>query len=105
MIIQFKKGIIELCTLSLLEKGDCYGYDVANKITKFIEVADGSVYPVLRRLKMDGYVSSYLAEASGGPPRKYYTITDKGRVYLSELKSEWQNLAASMSKLLSKGEV
>lgn len=105
MYIQFKKGILELCALSMLEKNDCYGYDIANKLVGVIDVAEGSVYPVLRRLKLDNYVTSYLAETSGGPPRKYYAITNEGKVYLSELKTEWNRLSNSMYELIAKGDV
>ena len=65
MIIQFKKGIMELCILCMLEKGDCYGYDIANRLSRNIDISEGSVYPVLRRMKKDGELTSYLAEASG----------------------------------------
>lgn len=105
MVIQFKRGILELCILCMLEKKDCYGYDIASRLTENIEVADGSVYPVLRRLKKDGVVTSYLAEASGGPPRKYYAITDSGRELFLQLKSEWRQVSSTVENLIAKGDV
>lgn len=104
MTIQFKKGVLELCVLSMLSNGDRYGYDVANDLSQVISISDGSVYPVLRRLKQDGYVSSYLEESSGGPPRKYYVITEKGTFFLSELKMEWQYFTNQVSKIIGKEE-
>ena len=103
MTIQFKKGVLEMCVLSLLQDGDRYGYDVACELSKTMEVSDGSVYPVLRRLKDDGYVTSYLEEASGGPPRKYYVITETGSDYMNTLQSEWKQLTGNINKLLDNG--
>ena len=105
MIIQFKKGIMELCILCMLEKGDCYGYDIANRLSRNIDISEGSVYPVLRRMKKDGELTSYLAEASGGPPRKYYSITDSGKKLVVQLKSEWGQISQTVNNLISKGEV
>lgn len=103
MMIQFKKGVLELCVLSLLKQDDQYGYDVASKLSKSIDVADGSIYLVLRRLKQDEYVSSYLEESSGGPPRKYYVITRKGEQFLDELIAEWQQLVDSVNGIIGNG--
>lgn len=103
MTIQFKKGVLELCVLSMLQNGDRYGYDVACDLSKVMEVSDGSVYPVLRRLKDDGYVTSYLEEASGGPPRKYYVITEAGTKYMNVLKAEWIQLTTQINTLINNG--
>ena len=100
MMIQFKKGVLELCVLSMLKQDDQYGYDVASKLSRSIDVADGSIYLVLRRLKQDDYVSSYLEESSGGPPRKYYVITRKGEQFLDELILEWKQLVDSVNSII-----
>jgi len=104
MIIQFKKGVLELCVLSLLKQEDQYGYDVASRLAQNIDIADGSIYLVLRRLKQDDYVSSYLEEASGGPPRKYYVITRKGERFLEELKTDWRELSYKVNSIIAIGE-
>lgn len=101
MNIQFKKGVLELCVLSMLKQDDQYGYDVASKLSKSIDVADGSIYLVLRRLKQEDYVSSYLEESSGGPPRKYYVITRKGERFLDELIAEWALLVDNVNRIIS----
>lgn len=104
MVIQFKKGVLELCLLAMLRQDERYGYDIANSLSGMINISDGSVYPVLRRLKSDGYVSSYLKESSGGPPRKYYSITDSGITFLNELEQEWQDLSKQVNDLLMREE-
>ena len=103
MNIQFKKGVLELCVLSLLGKTDRYGYDIAAAFSDKIGISDGTVYPVLRRLMGDAYLSSYLQESNEGPPRKYYTITNKGRVFRAELYDEWVRLTGEVNKLAEEG--
>lgn len=103
MTIQFKKGVLELCVLSMLRQEDQYGYDVAMKLAQSIDVADGSIYLVLRRLKQEDYVSSYLEESSGGPPRKYYVITRKGEVFLDQLIDEWGTLVSNVNAIITGG--
>ncbi len=105
MTIQFKKGVLELCILSMLSRNDHYGYDVAFKLSQSIDLADGSVYPILRRLKQDGCVTSYLEEASGGPPRKYYAITQMGEEMLNELTGEWNILVGKVNGIIENGGV
>jgi PadR family transcriptional regulator PadR len=97
---QYKKGVVELCVLSLLYRQDCYGYDVSEYLSRHIEIADGTVYPVLRKLKSDGYVTTYLSEESGGPPRKYYSLTKTGRAEFLRQKDEWSAFAKSIEILL-----
>ena len=103
MSIQFKKGVLELCILSMLSRNDHYGYDVAFKLSQSIDLADGSVYPILRRLKQEGCVTSYLEEASGGPPRKYYAITAQGQAALEELTEEWSLLVNRVNGIIENG--
>ena len=64
MNIQFKKGVLEMCVLVMLESGDRYGYDIANELSQSIAISNGTVYPILRRLKQEEYVSSYLVAVS-----------------------------------------
>lgn len=100
MNAQFKKGVLEMCVLMLLNKRDTYGYELADKISKTIEIAQGTVYPLLRKLKADGYCDTYLSDASGGPPRKYYTITEKGRLEEQALKAEWCSFVGQVAQLM-----
>lgn len=100
---QYKKGVLELCVLSLLFQRDCYGYDVSELLSRHIEIADGTVYPILRKLKSDGMVTTYLSEESGGPPRKYYSLTEQGRDDFLTQREEWLAFAGTVEKIL-KGE-
>lgn len=104
MNIQYKKGVLELCVLSLISRRDRYGYDVSESLSKHIDIADGTIYPILRKLKSDGLVTTYLIEESGGPPRKYYKLTPLGRTEFEAAKSEWLGFAEIVEKLL-KGEL
>ncbi len=79
MNAQVKKGVLKLCVLALLERRDWYGYEISDYLTRLIDIADGTVYPLLRKMKSDGLLSTYLQEESGGPPRKYYSLTGAGQ--------------------------
>jgi PadR family transcriptional regulator PadR len=103
MNIQFKKGVLELCVLSLLTKEDRYGYDLVNEISKNIEISEGTIYPLLRRLKNVNYVSTYLQESREGAPRKYYRLTDSGKKITRELKTDWLDFVNKVSNLLEGG--
>jgi PadR family transcriptional regulator, regulatory protein PadR len=100
MNIQYKKGVLELCVLSRLSKRDCYGYDVSEYLLQHIDISDGTVYPILRKLKSDGMVTTYLSEESGGPPRKYYTLTALGRQEYAAAKREWLDFANTVMGML-----
>ena len=103
MNVQYKKGVIELCILSVLKKRDMYGYELSEYISRTIDIADGTVYPILRKLKKEGLVKTYLSEESGGPPRKYYSITQTGKDEFEADSKEWLEFAETVKKLL-KGE-
>ncbi|MBU3128205.1 PadR family transcriptional regulator [Clostridium tagluense] len=100
MNVQFKKGVLELCVLSVLEGRDCYGYELVNEISQDIDISEGTIYPLLRRLKSDGFVTTYLQESQEGPPRKYYSITQLGKNTKEALKDEWLDFVITVSKVL-----
>lgn len=103
MNVQFKKGVLELCVLVLLNKQDRYGYELVQKISEQISIAEGSVYPLLRRLTKEGYFTTYLKESTEGPPRKYYQLTDLGRKFLHELLEEWESFTRGVNELIKEG--
>ena len=103
MNVQFKKGVLNLCVLVLLDKQDRYGYELVQKISDQIAISEGSVYPLLRRLTKEGYFTTYLQESTEGPPRKYYTLTDAGREYLHEQLNEWENFTRGVNTLIKEG--
>lgn len=100
MNTQFKKGVLELCVLSLLKKRDCYGYEISEYLSGHVDIADGTVYPILRKLKSDGLLTTYLEEESGGPPRKYYSLTETGREIYEKDRNEYLNFARTVETLL-----
>jgi len=97
--VQFKKGVLELCVLVLLDKKDRYGYELVQKISDQIEISEGSVYPLLRRLTKEEYFTTYLKESTEGPSRKYYQLTAAGRKQLSELEDYWDELHKTIKNL------
>lgn len=103
MNIQFKKGVLEICVLALLNKQDRYGYELVQKISDQIAISEGSVYPLLRRLTKEGYFTTYLQESTEGPSRKYYRLTDSGRDYFNELVLEWEAFIFGVNQLIKEG--
>ena len=100
MSTQYKKGVLELCVLTLLHKRDCYGYEISDFLSKHIDIADGTVYPILRKLKSDGLLTTYLQEESGGPPRKYYSITKLGKETFIADSQEYLKFANAVKMIL-----
>lgn len=100
MNVQYKKGVLELCVLSLLNRRDRYGYDISEALSQIIDISDGTVYPILRKLKADGLLTTYLSEDSGGPPRKYYQITKLGKQEFELARREWLEFAKTIEQLL-----
>ena len=101
---QYKKGVLELCVLSLLKKRNCYGYEISEYLSEHIDIADGTVYPILRKLKADGLLTTYLQEESGGPPRKYYALTKIGRETYQTDRAEYLKFAQTVQTLLKEEE-
>jgi PadR family transcriptional regulator PadR len=101
---QYKKGVLELCILSLLKRGDRYGYEISEYLSGHIDIADGTVYPILRKLKSDGLLATYLSEESGGPPRKYYSLTKLGREVYEADRAEYLSFAKTIEALLEEAE-
>jgi len=97
---QYKKGVLELCVLALLAAEDRYGYDISEALSRHIDISDGTVYPILRKLKTDGLVTTYLSEQSGGPPRKYYSLTRLGREEFQNAKMEWLSFVGAVGTIL-----
>jgi PadR family transcriptional regulator, regulatory protein PadR len=101
--VQFKKGALELCVLVYTLKKDRYGYELVHSISDKIHIAEGTVYPLLRRLTNEGYFATYLSESHEGPPRKYYQLTKAGREYLEQLVQEWQQFSKSVNEIIEEG--
>lgn len=100
MNTQFKKGVLELMVLQAVRKRDMYGYELVEEISHAIDVKEGTIYPLLKRLTNERYFETYLRESVGGPPRKYYRLTASGILHADELKKEWLEFQQSVSKFL-----
>ena len=100
MDAQFKKGALELCVLSQLKDKDRYGYELTEAISQELSVKAGTLYLILKRLKDNEYVETYLVESSGGPARKYYHLTEKGQIYRKNQKEEWKKFIRKVENLL-----
>lgn len=104
MNIQFKKGVLELCVLSILSTKDCYGYELVHNISESITISEGTIYPLLRRLTKEGLFTTYLKESQEGPPRKYYQLTDEGKKAKEELTKEWFAFVEGVNQVIGKDE-
>lgn len=100
MNAQFKKGALELCVLSQLIEADKYGYQLTDAISQEMEIAPGTLYLILKRLKDDDMVETYLVESEEGPARKYYHLTNEGLNYQKELVTEWHEFVEAVDRLL-----
>jgi len=100
---QMRKGILELCILSILEKNEAYPSDILNELkeSKLI-VVEGTLYPLLTRLKNDGLLTYRWEESTSGPPRKYFQLTELGKSFSRELESSWKELQNAVQKIRSK---
>jgi PadR family transcriptional regulator PadR len=95
---QMRKGVLELCILSILSQGEAYPTEIIEKLkeTKLV-VVEGTLYPLLTRLKNTGLLSYRWEESSSGPPRKYYFLTEIGQNYLNELQLSWIELVNAVN--------
>lgn len=88
---QMKRGLIEKCVLSLLCRGDSYGYQIIKDLSCYVEISESTLYPILRRLEADECLIEYSVEFSGRL-RKFYRITEKGRRVLTEFAADWPQM-------------
>ena len=100
MDAQFKKGILDLCVLSILEKKEIYGYGLKMEISTLMDVNENTLYPLLRRLEKDGYVKTSTHQSEQGRTRKYYFITDEGKSHLQTQRIEWRAFTEAADSLI-----
>ena len=86
--------------LALLSKKDMYGYDISEVLSRRIQIADGTVYPLLRKLRDEGMVKTYVVEESNGPPRKYYSLTELGREEFAKTLGEWNEFSENVKIII-----
>lgn len=100
MITQLKKGTLELCVLSLLNQKDMYGYELVTKISEDIEITVGTIYPLMKRIKEEGYVETQTVDSPNGPSRKYYHLTEAGKQILEENIKEWKAFSEKINRMI-----
>lgn len=101
MNAQLKKGVLELIVLESVRQKDMYGYELVEEVSKVVDVNEGTIYPLLKRLTNEKYFETYLRESTEGPPRKYYHLTAAGVLRRDELENEWQQLSARVWDFLN----
>lgn len=102
---QMRKGVLEYCILSILDTREAYPSEVIEtlKQSKMI-IVEGTLYPLLTRLKNSGLLSYRWEESKSGPPRKYYKLTETGRIFLKELETTWTDLSQAVKKTTTKSQ-
>lgn len=104
MNAQFKKGVLELIVLVSVGKKDMYGYELVEEVSKVVDVKEGTIYPLLKRMTNEHYFETYLKESSEGPPRKYYHITAMGILQRDSLKKEWIDFQKDVNQFLAESK-
>ncbi len=100
--VQMRKGILEFCILHIIARGEVYATDMIEELTEAqLIVVEGTLYPLLNRLKNASLVSYKWVESESGPPRKYYSITPSGSQFLGELDNTWASLQQSVNLITS----
>ena len=99
---QLLKGVLEGCVLSIIERGETYGYEILGELEKagFVGLGEGTVYPLIARLDKNKLISCRRAKSPLGPIRKYYTVTDEGRKQLADFKRRYAEISAGTQKIL-----
>lgn len=99
---QMRKGLLELCVLSIIDPEEMYPSDIIEKLKEAeLIVVEGTLYPLLTRLKNAGLLEYTWRESTSGPPRKYYTTTEQGKVFCRELKESWDELVTKINNITS----
>ena len=97
---QMRKGVLEFCILSIIKQGEVYPSDIVEKMKSAnLKILEGTLYPLLTRLKNAGYLTYRWVESISGPPRKYFIMTDQGLTFYAELERTWKELADAVHSL------
>ncbi len=100
---QMKKGILEYCILAIIKRGEVYASDILDELKQAqLIVVEGTLYPLLTRLKNEGLLSYQWVESKSGPPRKYFQLTPEGNAFLNELELTWNELTDSVNQIIQK---
>ena len=99
---QMRKGVLEFCILSVIKRGEAYPSDIIEEMKKAnLNILEGTLYPLLTRLKNADLLSYRWVESSSGPPRKYFSLTEKGAKFYKELEDTWNEMANAVNAITS----
>ena len=99
---QMRKGILEFCILSVIKKGEAYPGDIVDEMRQAgLQILEGTLYPLLTRLKNAEMLTYRWVESPSGPPRKYFSLTEKGHAFYEELGKTWQELSEAVNKVIA----
>jgi PadR family transcriptional regulator, regulatory protein PadR len=102
---QMRKGILEFCILSIIRRGEAYPSDIVEEMKGAnLQILEGTLYPLLTRLKNSGMLTYRWVESNSGPPRKYFSLTDKGELFYKELEQTWTELSNGVNTLTNKND-
>jgi PadR family transcriptional regulator PadR len=102
---QMRKGVLEFCILSIIRQGEVYPSDIVEKMKAAnLNILEGTLYPLLTRLKNADFLTYRWVESNSGPPRKYFSMTDKGLAFYAELEATWNELANAVNALTGRTE-
>ena len=103
---QMRKGVLEFCILSIIKRGEAYPSDIIEEMKSAnLQILEGTLYPLLTRLKNADLLSYRWVESSGGPPRKYFTLTEKGAAFYAELESTWKEMSGAVERVINKNVI
>jgi PadR family transcriptional regulator, regulatory protein PadR len=102
VVSQLRRGTVEYCVLALLQGGERYGFELVRELSDVdgLVTSEGTIYPLLTRLRKDALVTTFWRESESGPPRRYYQLTDAGRAALADFTKEWSRFRDSVDAIL-----
>ena len=104
-LAQLRRGVLEFCVLSLLADEELYGFDLVRRLSEVdgMVISEGTIYPLLSRLRRQGWVTTRWVESESGPPRRYYGLTAEGGHALRDFAAEWQRFRDAVDHLMQRG--
>lgn len=100
MKTQLKKGTLDMCVLAILSSKDSYAYEIVAQLADGLDMSEGTIYPLMRRLQNEQWVTNYLVESESGPSRKYYKLAPSGHEQLAQMRIEWREFINEVNKIL-----
>lgn len=100
MKTQLKKGTLDMCVLAILSSKDSYAYEIVAQLADGLDMSEGTIYPLMRRLQNEQWVTSYLVESESGPSRKYYKLAPSGQEQLVQMRRDWHAFINEVNKIL-----